>query len=190
MVLQIRSAIWLTLKIEVEALHICKPSHHFASTISAFHVGHRPSHPARFLYADGDSRASMNDDVRGHVWTTYAATTRERRWTEPNWRERRQRRKTNAAWAGQRLARRPGLGGNWRRPGLGGDWHARRTSKWLEGKKNRAGAIGEKKFGDGVHTLGLPSLSWTIFRLCKWVWDFANNTKYKIHLQSPLEMLK
>ena len=39
MVLQIRFTIWLTLQIEVEALHICKPSHHFASTISAFHVG-------------------------------------------------------------------------------------------------------------------------------------------------------
>jgi len=54
MVLQIRFAIWLTLQIEVEALHICKPSHHFASTISAFHVGLRPPgspHPARFLYA-------------------------------------------------------------------------------------------------------------------------------------------
>ena len=53
MVLQIRFAIWLTLQIEVEALHICKPSHHFASTISAFHVGLRPPrlpNPARFLY--------------------------------------------------------------------------------------------------------------------------------------------
>ena len=50
MVLQIRFAIWLTLQIEVEALHICKPSHHFASTISAFHGG-LPPHPARFLYA-------------------------------------------------------------------------------------------------------------------------------------------
>ena len=43
MVLQIRFAIWLILQIEVEALHICKPSHHFASTISAFHVGLRPA---------------------------------------------------------------------------------------------------------------------------------------------------
>jgi len=42
MVLQIRFAIWLTLQIEVEALYICKPSHHFASTISAFYVGLRP----------------------------------------------------------------------------------------------------------------------------------------------------
>jgi len=42
MVLQIRFAIWLTLQIEVEALHIYKPSHHFASTILAFHVGLRP----------------------------------------------------------------------------------------------------------------------------------------------------
>jgi len=45
MVLQIRFAIWLTLQIEVEALHICKPSHHFASTISAFHVGLHPPAP-------------------------------------------------------------------------------------------------------------------------------------------------
>jgi hypothetical protein len=28
-------------------------------------------------------RASTDDDVRGHVWTTYAATARERRWTFP-----------------------------------------------------------------------------------------------------------
>ena len=65
MVLQIRFVIWLTLQIEVEALHICKPSHHFASTISVFHIELHPP------------------DVRGHVWTTYAATTRERRWTFP-----------------------------------------------------------------------------------------------------------
>ena len=31
----------------------------------------------------GDSRASTSDDVRGHVWTTYAATTQERKWTFP-----------------------------------------------------------------------------------------------------------
>ena len=43
----------------------------------------------------------------------------------------------NAAWVGRRPVRRPGLGGNWQRPGLGGDWHARRTSKWREGKKTR-----------------------------------------------------
>ena len=48
MVLQIRFAIWLTLRIEVEALHICKSSHHFASTISAFHVGFRPPTPHDF----------------------------------------------------------------------------------------------------------------------------------------------
>ena len=42
MVLQIRFGIWLTLQIEVEALHICKPSHHFASTISVSHVGLHP----------------------------------------------------------------------------------------------------------------------------------------------------
>jgi len=50
----IRFTIWLTLQKEVEALHICKPFHHFAPTISAFHVGLRPPgppHPARFLYA-------------------------------------------------------------------------------------------------------------------------------------------
>jgi len=45
MVLQIRFAIWLILQIDVEALHICKPSHHFASTILAFYVGLRPPAP-------------------------------------------------------------------------------------------------------------------------------------------------
>jgi hypothetical protein len=70
------------------------------------------------------------------------------------------------------LARRPGLGGNWRRPGLGGDWHARRTSKWREEKK-RAGAIGEKKIQRWDPQFGFAkskckvSWSWTIFRLCK-----------------------
>jgi len=49
MVLQIRFAIWLTLQIEVEALHICKPSHHFAFTISVLHVGLRPSAPPRAI---------------------------------------------------------------------------------------------------------------------------------------------
>ena len=77
---------------------------------------------------------------------------------------------TNAAWAGRRLAR---------RPGLGGDWHARRTSKWREVRQNgakekkRAGAIGEKKFRGEIHTLGLPSLNAKSFRVGLFL-DFTN----------------
>jgi len=101
MVLQIRFAIWLTLQIEVQALHICKPSHHFASTISTFHIGLRlpgplpraislrssalPAAPAR-PDGGGRSRTDANDDgdERGLGWTATGAKT----------------------WAG-----RPGLGG-------------------------------------------------------------------------------
>jgi len=72
----------------------------------------------------------------------------------PNWRAARPRR---LARVHERRRTRPRRG-NWRRPDLGGDWHARRTSKWCEGKK-RASAIGEKKIGGEVHTLGLPSLN-------------------------------
>ena len=138
--------------------------------------------------------------VRGHVWTTYAAMAQEQRWTFPRGDFSSEvdgaelTRTTNAAWAGRRMARRPGLSGNWRRPGLGGDWPAWRTSKWREGKK-RVGAIGEKKIQRWGPHFGFAKSkckvlwSWTIFRLCKWVWDFANNNKCKIHLQSLLEML-
>jgi len=115
MVLQIRFAIWLTLQIEVEALHICKPSHHFASTISAFHVGLRPPHPARFLYARPPSLP------RAPALPPAAARGRHPR-TDAN------------------------DDGDERRTGLGGEWHARRMSKWREGKKR---AIGEKKSGVG-----------------------------------------
>ena len=158
MVLQIRFAIWLTLQIEVKALHICKPSHYFVSTISAFHVGLRPpgpppraislrpsALPAARVHERRRTRPRL-DDVRGHgAGTEVDLPSRGpslgggRRWTEPNWRERRRRRTTNAAWAGRRLARRPRLGGN---------WHARRTSKWREGKKRAARSV-KKNSGVG-----------------------------------------
>jgi hypothetical protein len=76
----------------------------------------------------------------------------------------------------------PGLGGDWRED-LGwvatdGDlaWAATGThdvrQNGAKGKK-RAGAIGEKKFGGGVHTLSLSSLNAKSLgvRLCL---DFAN----------------
>ena len=145
----------------------------------------------------GDSRASTNNDVRCHVWTTYAATARERRWTfprrrtEPNWRERRRRRTTNAAWVGRRLARRPRLGDDlaW----AATDTHDVRQNG-AKRKNTRTRSVKKKIRRWGPHFRFANSKckvpwSWTIFRLCKWVWDFANNTKCKIHLQSPLEML-
>jgi len=86
------------------------------------------------------------------------------------------------AWAGRRLARRPRLGGNW--------WRLARTTydKMARREKKRADAIGEKKIEGGVHTLGLPSLNAKSLGVELFL-DFANNTKCKIHLQSPLEML-
>jgi len=52
-------------------------------------------------------------------------------------------------WAGRQLAR------TW--PG----WRLARTTyvKMARREKKRAGAIGEKKIGGGVHTLGLPNLN-------------------------------
>jgi len=100
----------------------------------------------------------MNDDVRGHVWTTYVATEEDgggRSRTDAN--DDSDERRT---W--------PRLGSDWREDlgwaATGGDlaWAATGThdvrQNGAKGKK-RAGGIGEKKFGDGVHTLGLPSLN-------------------------------
>ena len=58
----------------------------------------------------------------------------------------------NAARAGRRLARRPGLGGNlaWAATGT----HDVRQNG-AKGKKR----LVEKKFRGGIHTLGLPSLN-------------------------------
>jgi len=113
--------------------------------------------------------------------TTYAATARERRWTFPRGdlpseEDGGGRSRTDANDDGDERRTRPGLSGDWRKDlswaATGGDWHARRTSKWGEGKK-RAGAIGEKKFGGGVHTLGLPSLNAKSFGVELFL-DFAN----------------
>ena len=105
--------------------------------------------------------------------TTYAATSGRRtrprrgngggpslrggrRWTEPNWRERR--------WRRTRL----GLGGDWREDlgwaATGSDlaWAATGTHDVCQNgakEKKRTGTIGEKKFGGGVYTLGLLSLN-------------------------------
>jgi len=122
-------------------------SHHFASTISVFHVGLRPpgpptprdfSTPVRPPYrvrppslpcvptvppavvrARPPYRASTNDDVRGHVWTTYAATARERNWTFPrrylpSEEDGGGRSRTDANDDGDERRTRPGLGGDWR----------------------------------------------------------------------------
>jgi len=139
MVLQISFAIWLTLQIEVKALHICKPSHHFASTISAFHVRLCPPGPpprAISLRPSALPTARARPPYRAcppSLQLPYAATSamaQEQRWTFPRGDFSSEvdgaelTRTTNAAWAGRRMARRPGLSGNWRRPGLGGDWPA------------------------------------------------------------------
>ena len=181
MVLQIRFAIWLTLQIEVEALHIYKSFHHFASTISAFHARLRsPSPPPRAISLRTSAlpaarvrppyRARPPSSCRAcppslqvdgaELTRTTTATNDERGlgWA--------------ATWPGRRLARTTYV-------------------KMARREKKRAGAIGEKK----IQRCGLPSpkykvpWSWTTFRLCKCVWDFANNTKCKIYLQTPLEML-
>jgi len=135
MVLQIRFAIWLTLQIEVEALHICKRSHHFASTISAFHVRLRPPAPpprAISLRPSVLPAACARPDGGG-------------------------RSRTDANDDGDERRTRPGLGGDWREDldwtATGGDltwaatWHARRTSKWREGKKNARTRSVKKKSG-------------------------------------------
>jgi len=114
------------------------------------------------------------DNVRGHnAGTEVDLPSRGpslgggRRWTESNWRERRTR---------------PRLGGDWRED-LGwaatdGDlaWAATDTHDVRQNgaKRNkRAGAIGEKKFGGRVHTLGLPSLNAKFLRVGLFL-DFAN----------------
>jgi len=61
----------------------------------------------------------MNDDVRGQVWTTYAATARERRWTFPRGdlpseEDGGGRSRTDANDDGDERRTWPGLGGDWR----------------------------------------------------------------------------
>jgi len=120
MVLQIRFAIWLTLQIEVKALHICKPSHYFVSTISAFHVGLRPpgpppraislrpsALPAARVHERRRTRPRL-DDVRGHGAGTEVDL--------PSWGPSLGggRSQTDANDDGDEQRMRPGLGGDWR----------------------------------------------------------------------------
>jgi len=127
MVWQIRFAIWLTLQIEVEALHICKHFHHFASTISVFHVGLRPPAPPPRAIS---LRPSALLAARARLPPAAARGRRPR---------------TDANDDGDERRTRPGLGDDWRED-LG--WAATGThdvrQNGVKGKK-RAGAIGEKK---------------------------------------------
>ena len=86
----------MVLQIDVEALHICKPSHHFVSIILAFHVGLRPP-PRAMLYGGGRIRTDTNDDGDecGLGWAATGAKT----------------------WAGRQLAA-TWPGGNWQLVGL------------------------------------------------------------------------
>ena len=127
---------------------------------------------------------------------TYIATTRQRRWTFPRGdlpseKDGGGRSRTDAnderdlgwattgakTWAGRQLA------ATW-----SGRQLAHTTYVKMARRKKRASTIGEKKFGGRVHTLGLPSLNAKSLGVGLFL-DFANNTKCKIHLQSPLKML-
>jgi hypothetical protein len=92
------------------------------------------------------------------------------------------RSRTDANDDGDERRTRPGLGGDWREDlgwaATGGDlaWAATSThnvrQNGAKGKNARARSV-KKKFGGGVHTLGLPSLNTKSFGVGLFL-DFAN----------------
>ena len=169
MVLQIRFAIWLTLQIEAEALHICKTFHHSAFTISAFHVGLcPPPHPARFLYARPPSlpRAPALQLPRVPAGPPYRSARPPSSFLA-KYPSAAKVSRTSSSKVPPWYLHRQGVAR------LLQHWHTRRMSKWREGKKTRRRDRWKKKFRGGVYTLGLPSLNAKSLEVGLFL-DFAN----------------